>query len=170
MSVGIFETDDGTKEIVKNEIKKIDENLSDKIRDELELIWVKILDEAINLCPKESGALATSITVLEGGATLGGTVSSGAGRNVKSVVAGPSISGNLIFDRTIVAGDETVVNFRNQPSSQYASLVHDGHFMRNGTYWVGVPFLTDALMKYENELQEAVNRALTELGITGSAD
>jgi hypothetical protein len=161
MVIIISETDDGTKMKTKYEIEKFSRKLPEEIRAELEEIWDKIWMEAINLCPIDTGALASSIKVLEGASeTLGGM----GGGNVKTVTAGPSLSGELVFDRTIMAGDEIIINPKTGKSTAvYASLVHDGHMMRDGTFWHGVPFLTEAVAKYEGELMAAVDKAIQEL-------
>lgn len=155
--IGLEETDNGTKRRTREEIERIGNELTEKVRQELEDVWDKIWQEAFDLCPKKSWSLAHSIQVIEGalGMFAGGS-------NVKDV---------MFFDRSIIAGDEMIINpDTNKPTSEYASLVHDGHLMRDGKFWNGVPFLTDALAKYDDELTNAVNKAMQELGITGSED
>jgi hypothetical protein len=44
-------------------------------------------------------------------------------------------------------------------------LVHDGHLMRNGMFYEGDPFLDDAYMVYAEDIEMAVDEALTEMGV-----
>lgn len=149
--IGIEESDNGTKDRTKREIQDVSDNLPDTIKEELRAIWETIRDTAEDLCPKESGALASTIEVVEG-ADAGG-------------VSATSLTGQEIANFTIVAGSDDVVNPRTgRPTSEYAIWVHDGHLMTDGRMWEGVPFLTEALLMYEEELEAAVDKALSELG------
>jgi len=160
MVIAVFEMDDGTKIRCKEEMERMSRELPEQFKLELEEIWDKIYQAAIELCPKATGSLANSIYLLEGATRILGGLTG----NIKTVTAGPSLSGEIVCDRTITAGDEMVINPDTlKPTSEYASLVHDGHSMRDGTFWHGVPFLTDAVAMYEDELNAAVERALQEL-------
>ena len=149
--IGITESDDGTKGRTKQEVQDISDNLPEAIAHELDIVWQKIRDLAIDLCPKETGALASSIELeSEGGS---GTISA------------TSTSGGDFYSNSIFAGNDDVVNpISGKPTSEYAILVHDGHMMKDGMFWEGVPFLTEAVAAYEDELDAAVDRALDELG------
>jgi hypothetical protein len=97
---------------------------------------------AIELCPKETGALASSIS-LEGGAIS---------------------SGNDFFEAQIFAGSEDIVNpISGKPTSEYADLIESGHLMRDNTFWEGCPFLEDAMMAFESEIEACVTKALSQL-------
>ena len=121
------------------------------VYDELDAIWMKIKDLAIDLCPKESGALASSIELeSEGGSGKVG-------------LSGSITQGGVIYENAIYAGNDETFNFQGQPTSQYAQAVHDGHMLPNGDFWEGTPFLEDALDAYDSALEEAVNRALGEV-------
>jgi len=145
----VTESDDGTKGRVKQTIKEIGEGLSDEVRKELEEIWAKIEEAAKDLCPIDTGALVSTIQSVESG---GGAISA------------TSMTSNEVFNKSLIAGDESVVNKKTGKSTaEYAGLVHDGHATRDGIMWYGVPFLTEALMMYEEELQAAIDKALKEL-------
>lgn len=149
--IGIFESDGGTKIRTLGELGDMCDNISDSVRAELELIWREIEQTAIDLCPKDTGSLASTITSIEG---------SGEG-----AISATSTSGQEIFNRSLIAGDESVINPKTgKPTSEYAGFVHDGHMIGN-MMWEGVPFLTEALLFYEDELEAAVDRAMSELGV-----
>ena len=143
-------TDNGTILNTEENIMMIRDEMSSEIAMELDEIWMDIKDLAIELCPKESGALASSIELeSEGGS---GTIGSGATTN-----------GGVIYENAIYAGNDSTFNFSGQPTSQYAASVHDGHMMRDGTFWEGTPFLEDALDTYDSELEAAVAVAMDNL-------
>ena len=143
---GLFET--------QEDIRSLRDDLPNQIALELDEIWQNIKNEAISRCPKESGALASSIELeSEGGS---GTIGSGA-----------TTQGGVIYENAIYAGNDSTFNFEGQPTSQYAQAVHDGHMLPNGDFWEGTPFLEDALDMYEDELNNCVNKAMDELGTIG---
>jgi hypothetical protein len=118
------------------------EELEEQIRIELDAVMQRVLEASISLCPKSTGALASSIS-LESGV----------------------ISAGDFYGCNISAGDPSIVNpVSGKPTSEYAMLVHDGHVMRDGSIYEGVPFLEEALMMYEEEIEACVDRALSELG------
>jgi hypothetical protein len=145
---GVFET--------QGDIRSVRDDFPDFLCDELDAIWQSIKDLAVDLCPKESGALASSIELeSEGGS---GRVSSGS-----SAVQGAEFYSNAIY-----AGNDSTFNFEGQATSSYALAVHDGHMLKDGSFWEGTPFLEDALDAYEDELNSAVDRALSDLEIGDS--
>lgn len=144
MSV-IYETGYG-KEETREKIEEVGEDLVEKIKEELEALVDKIVEDAIALCPKDTGALASSIQKGEGG-TL--------------TVSEP----NTIIDIVISAGDPSIVNPKTGKSTdEYVNYVHDGHAFKGGKgVYLGVPFLVEALMLHEDEIEELIDRALQEL-------
>ena len=144
---GLFET--------QEDIRSLRDDLPNQIALELDEIWQKIKDEAISRCPKESGALASSIELeSEGGSGATGATGNGA----------------TIYENAIYAGNDETFNFEGQPTSQYAQAVHDGHMLPNGDFWEGNPFLEDALDMYEDELNNCVNTAMSDLGTIGDSN
>ena len=128
-------------------LENVRDNFPSAVAEELDAVWQLIRDKAIELCPKESGALASSIELeSEGGS---GMVSAS--------------QGATIYSNAIYAGNDETFNFGGEPTSQYAQAVHDGHMMADGSFWEGVPFLEDALDAYESELDSAINRAMSEM-------
>lgn len=122
-------------------LEEIRDNLEHQITTELDFIMQKIVARAIEYCPKASGALASSISLVSG-----------------------TISSAEFFDSSIYVGSEDIVNPEGVPTSQYAASVHDGHALPNGGFWEGVPFLDMAMADYFEELETCVDRALKELG------
>lgn len=162
MAVVVYESDNGTKQMVMDTIQSISEELPEGVATELDRVWWAIWMDAIAFCSKtmDTGALASSINVVEGGMVVQGGM--GMSRTPREPV------GNWIFDRSIVAGDVTVINPKTgKPTALYADWIHDGHAMRDGTFWEGNPFLTDALAAHEEELNAATEKAMRELGIGG---
>lgn len=142
MTVGIFETDNGTKKRTIEELTEIRDSLEESVRAELDAIMQSVLATAIDLCPKDTGALASSIS-LENGV----------------------ISSGDFYGCSIYAGSEDIINPKTgKPTSEYALMVHDGHVMPNGEFWEGMPFLDMAFAQYEGELQACVDKALSEMG------
>ena len=140
----------GTPCGVKRNLEEFMDNLPDAIALELDAIWAEIKDLAVDLCPLESGALASSIELeSEGGSGMVGQ--------------GAAIEGAEFYSNAIYAGNDETFNFSGQPTSQYAQAVHDGHTTTGGDFWEGCPFLEDALDAYDSELESAVDRAMTEI-------
>ena len=153
MVVVIEEDDAGTKKKAKDAIKKLKDDLKDGtiIAKELDKVWKRIRNDAKMMCPKDTGLLASTIRIskLPSGAMIGGL------SRVKDVT---------IFDKTIVAGDMTKINRKSGKPCDYAVWVHDGHKLRDGSFWSGVPFLSEAIAMHEDELEKAIQRALKKLG------
>jgi hypothetical protein len=120
--------------------------MNEAVAEELDSVWQQIKEMAIELCPKDTGALASSIKLgSEGG-------------------QGVVLAGNEFYGDTISAGEDNIVNPKSgAPTSSYAIAVHDGHLLRNGQFWEGTPFLEDALDAFASELELAVNRAMQKL-------
>ena len=147
--IGLSESDNGTKMGVRETVRKMSEELPEEVREELDAIWKLIEEAGIDLCPKDTGALASTVksTESEGGA-----------------ISATSLTSEDIFNKTLIAGDDSVINYKTgKATSEYAGWVHDGHMMRDGTFWEGVPFLVEALLMYENELEAAVDRAMQKV-------
>ena len=143
-------TDDGTILSTEENIQMIRDEMTEAIAEELDAVWQSVKDYAIDFCPKESGALASSIELEnEGGSGMIGQ--------------GAAIQGAEFYSNAIYAGNDQTFNFSGQPTSQYAQSVHDGHMMADGNFWEGTPFLEDALDAHESELVAAVDNAMTEL-------
>jgi len=152
MSVGVFEESGGTKGRVMGSLMEIQERMDEMIAEQLEEVWQKIYDAAVAMCPKDTGALASSIKIIEGA--------------VGEFGGGGGTLERWIFDRSIIAGDAMIINPRTGlATDQYAFLVHDGHRMRNGMFWEGEPFLDEALAMYWDELEAAVDKAMKEMGV-----
>lgn len=124
---------------------------NEAIYEELDAVWLAIKDLAVQLCPVQSGALASSIELENEG---------GSG---KTGVQGSVMQGGVIYENAIYAGNDLTFNFDGQPTSQYVLAVHDGHMLPNGDFWEGTPFLEDALDYYESELDAAISRAIGEV-------
>lgn len=170
MVVEVHESDNGTKEALKQTMAGIANNLPQAIAAELDAIWEAILWDAIlfSQATMYSGALASSIRIVDGPEMMSGATSNGKagfGPARQPVVRGTS--SQTIFDRSITVGDASVSNWDNVPTDVYAFWVHEGHRMRDGTFWEGNPFLTDAMDAHQAELDAAIEKAMKEMGISG---
>jgi len=142
-------SDDGSFENVELSLQEIRDNIEQQIALELDIIWEQIRDLAIEICPKETGALASSIEI----ENEGGSGSIG--------VSG--ISGGEFYSSSIYAGNESVVNpVTGKTTAEYALFVHDGHAMPNGMFYEGVPFLADAVAAFQAELDACVDKAMSD--------
>lgn len=149
MSVGLIESDGGTKLLAIKKLGEVDRDLDKELRRRLDEVWDKILMDAISECPILSGALASTIAIVEGafGGVMGGVV------------------GRMVFEKTIVAGDDAITNDRGTPTSHYASSVHDGYIhWKSGVFIAGHPFLDIAIDRNWDELERAINEAMKALG------
>jgi len=146
---GVFET--------QNDIRTLRDEFPDQVCEELDAIWAQIKDKAIELCPKESGALASSIELESEG---------GSGKTGVSATT----QGGEFYRNAIYAGNDETFNFDGQPTSQYVLAVHDGHMLPNGDFFEGTPFLEDAVDSFEDELNSIVDNVLNSLEIGDSAN
>jgi hypothetical protein len=136
------------EEALKETLVKLRDEMNSAIALELDAIWQNIKELAIELCPKETGSLASSITLESEGGT-GQIGESGACE---------------FYSNAIYAGSDAIVNPKTgKPTSEYVLFVHEGHRTRSGEFWEGEPFLTEALDYYQAELERAVDRAFREL-------
>lgn len=153
MAMGISLTDNGSILQTEMSIQEIRDEIEMQVALELDIVWQQILEAAIELCPKETGALASSIRLES---------ESGYNRGAISV---SGIAGDDFYSSSIFAGRADVINpVSGEPTDLYALFVHDGHAMPNGEFYEGVPFLADAVDEYQDELDTAVDRAMTENG------
>jgi hypothetical protein len=147
MSVGI--TDDGTIEQTELSLAEIRDDIAYEVALRLDEVWIQIKDLAIEICPKESGALAASVEIENQGGS--------------GAIGVSGIAGGDFYSSSIYAGNQTIVNpITGKPTAEYALFVHDGHAMPNGGFYEGVPFLTDAVDAYQAELDACVDRAMSE--------
>lgn len=153
MPVVVEESDAGTKRKAKEALQRLRRDFESGtiISKELNQVMMKIRNDAKALCPRETGTLAGTIRISR---IPMGTMT-GAWSHVKAVT---------IFNMSIVAGDLTAINPKYNRPCDYAAWVHDGHKMRDGSFWAGVPFLTEAIAMNEGELDKAIKRALKKLG------
>jgi hypothetical protein len=131
------------KHFVMAQLAEIRDGIEDELRAELDAIMERVKEAAISLCPADTGSLRSSIRLDSG-----------------------TIQAGDFYGSNIYAGDETVNPKTGKTTAEYAQLVHDGHAMRDGSFWEGIPFLSDAMAQYEGELESAVDMALAELGKT----
>jgi hypothetical protein len=145
MTVTIDEDFHRQKHEAMAQLAQIRDGLEESVRAELDAIMQKVKEAAISFCPKETGALASSITLDNSGVVQAGD----------------------FYGNSISAGDPSIKNpISGKGTDEYALFVHDGHAMPNGYFYEGVPFLVEALLMYESEIENAVDRALKELGKT----
>jgi hypothetical protein len=151
MSISISEEDknlEPTEKALENMRKDVQD--SKEIEQELAAVWEKIRNDAFIDCPKRTYSLASTIRVIK--------------TPISSTLSGISpIKSITIFDRTIVAGDEMVINPETKGPVDYAGYVHDG-YVKDGIMYGGHPFLTNALADNDEKLNNAIERALRKLG------
>jgi len=129
---------------VKRQLEEIRDELCEQITNELDAIMEQIKADAILLCPVDTGSLRSSISL------TGGAIS----------------VGNDFYEASIYAGDPSIINPKSgKGTDEYAELVESGHALRDGTFWEGSGFLSQAMMMHEAELESAVDRAMKELGV-----
>lgn len=156
MSIVLSETDNGTKREVVEALKKYDKKLSKTVADRLEQVWDQILWDAIMECPIVTGTLVSTIKIVEG---------------AFGDMMGTHIAARTVFDRSIVAGDETIINPRTGQPCIYAQWVHDGHSQSGTGRWIaGHPFLEIALDMNMAELETAIEAAMKEMEQTFGED
>lgn len=159
----VSEDDNGTKKKVIDDISEAQQKLIEEAQSKLDEVWMKILETAIMLCPIDTGTLVQTIRLEQGSG-----VTSEEGAFVESYStptgAGGSDKSIIIYDSTITAGDETVINPRTGQPCIYASWVHDGHYDRAGKWVEGIPFLEEAIEEHSAELDEAMNAMFDAIG------
>jgi len=149
MSVALEETEKGKAEI-RDSLDKYRKELGrgTVIKRKLDEVIDRIVEDAILGCPKDTGTLASTIKAVEGA----------------SGIFGAGIKGFTVYDKSIVAGDPSVTNPKTGRPCIYAPLVHDGHATKSGGWYAGSPFLSDAIMAHEDEVERAVDEALKTIG------
>lgn len=152
MTVVVQEDDAGTKMATRRSLEKTRKEFKDgkAIAKELNQVLRKIKNDAVIRCPKKSGTLSSTVRISD----IAPTGALG--------VIGVRI--NDIFNKFVIAGDITKTNPQTNRPCDYANLVHDGHRLRDGSWWGGVPFLTEAIAANQLELDKAIDRALKKIG------
>jgi hypothetical protein len=151
MAMSVEVTDSGTMIQTELTMEEIRRNIEMEVASQLDIIWIQILGAAVELCPKETGALASSIRLESESGYARGAIG----------VAG--IAGEEFYSNSIYAGRFDVINpVTGEPTDLYALFVHDGHALPNGGFYEGVPFLAEAVEEYQSELDACVDRAMTE--------
>lgn len=149
--IGIFETDNGTKKKMQEQLGRLGLNITKSGKSELEKVWDKIYRETVATCPFDTGTLVGTIKMATG---------SQIGEQMDTSTSGMN---KTIFNGTIVVGDDAVFNPKNGiATSVYASIVHDGSI-----YVQGRPFLENAFLKYEKELYDAILKAVNTSSARG---
>lgn len=149
MTIGIEESDNGTKQRLKDRLEKDQEKISKDVANNLEEVWQKIFDWAFINCPYETGTLQSTMDLVINDVGL----MSGAWTTSKAIT---------IFDSTISAGDESASRPDGYPCI-YATWVHDGHFTPQGIWVPPQPWLADAIAMFEDELWDAIKRVMDAL-------
>jgi hypothetical protein len=145
--------DNGSIKRCRDALGRFSKNISGaspEIEMELQRAWNKVKVDAVTICPKDTGSLASTIKIV-------------ATEQVDSLFGSPNKSITL-FDRAIIAGDETKINPKTKGPVNYALPVHDGYMRRDGAIYLGTPFLSYALANNEDALEAAIDRALMKLG------
>lgn len=147
----ITETDYGTKGKAKKAIRRTPRKGTEEGRRMLDKWWDAVLQDAIRLCPKKTGALSRTIRIekIPKGSMIGGV---GGAPWAKAV--GPQ---SELINKMIVAGGK--MDAMTGIFVDYAMAVHDGYVhAKSGRWHVGVPFLSDALAFHSAELDAILKK------------
>jgi hypothetical protein len=149
----VIDNDDGTKRQCQKALENTQKSItrSNALQRELDRVWEQIRLDAIEICPKQFGDLSRTIRVVN----ISTDIMEGVWSRTKEVA---------IYNKSIVAGDESLPHSVRNQNIIYASWVHDGHKMPDGSFWAGVPFLTLAIAKNEGDLEKAIDNALKRIG------
>jgi len=142
MGVIISESDGGTKKKLKKEIKKFKGGVKDGVAIELEKVMRKIRDDAVAICPKETGTLASTIRI----ASVPTGMMTGAWSRIKEI---------MLFDKSIIAGDITKINPKSGRPVDYACFTKDNFVVSNPDV-IQISNLTNDKIIYSNGSFERV--------------
>jgi len=143
MVLKIMYEDFGTIQDTKDAINRICQMKPQWFKVMVDQIMNIVADFARAFCPIDTGALVSTIRVETPRAISEIPVL------VKAI--GPDVQS---IQKTVVAGDEMV---------DYALYVHDGHVAKNGTWVPPQPFLTDAWMASQPEIERLIFNYLAEI-------
>lgn len=153
MSIGIEETDNGTKAKAKKQIESSKLVLDESLIARIEEWWVQVVMTAYLNCPKKTGTLAATIRREPMG--YAGTTG--------EVVTVPLVMGEEgipILEEVLVAGG-ILTNPETGMICDYATYVHDG--LGTNTKYGPRPFLTDALDQHMEELMQILLDASNDM-------
>jgi len=162
MSEGLVvtESDEGTKEKLKQTIKKDKKEIAESFEQAMENWWEKVWETARNLCI-EYGAIDTwtlwnSIRIEDVLGAVGGTYMGGP---AYEVMAGPEVQAEIT--KMIVAGGGGFINPKTGKECNYAESVHEGtgKNIEQGPR----PFLSDAINQNMAELDAIIAKFLKEI-------
>jgi len=147
--MAIIESDLGTKQATVLKIREILDGRDKKFKYMMYKFWQKVYYQAVQECPKETGALTASIRMKESQITQKGpnTIGIKAERDVMQ-------------DWYITAGGEGVVNPKHKREVDYAYAVHEGYKTVSGKWVGGNPFLRRAWDKSAQEFEKFVKEYL----------
>ena len=155
--IGIEEDDNGSKKALADSLSASQTQLVEDAQSKLDEVWDKIYETALMLCPVDTGTLLSTIKIVQGDSgTPEGSSYTPEGSGGEEAIT--------IYDSTIMAGDESVINPKSGMPCIYAQWVHDGHLTRGGTITEPQPFLEDAILEHEAELDEAINDMMDAIG------
>src|SRR3990170_2507375 len=144
----ITEDDKGTKKAMRNALDKTRRNFEDgsEIVMELNRVWDKILQDAIDICPKDTGSLARTIRIVKIplGISLGGL------SEMKEIT---------IFDRSIIAGDEMVINLKTIDTARLniqTGVLYMAMISMVSQKLIGLLSLTQVGSEYMSEFNQTV--------------
>lgn len=149
----VIESDLGTKDMAIRACQRIREMRDDKLDHMMAMFWRKVYYRAIQECPKETGALASSHRVKRADEEASGP-NTVALRGGMSGATGTSAD-DVVKQWYITAGGEGVVNPRHGKEVDYAEAVHNGY--RRGKKWIsGNPWLARAWNKSVTDFDQFV--------------
>lgn len=153
MSIVITETDMGTKKKTLKAIARTYSVVNSVSRKKWDEWWNQVLHDAIELCPKLTGALSRTIRIENiGTLTMPYTAESYVGIQET----------NELVDKMIVAGGE--IDMVTGVYVDYAEAVHDGYVSSGGNWIQGRPFLTQAIDMNLPSLNRKNEEIMNEMG------
>ncbi len=119
--------------------------------------WKKVESDAKAFCPVRTGALWSTVKVIDIGET--GDIGAPEFQKISVIMPAQDIQKDT---RAIVAGDISVINPESGKPVTYAQAVHDGYMSRTGTWVAGNPFLDMSININLPYLNDLIDRYIDE--------
>lgn len=124
-----------------------------------------LLEAAHRHCPKDTGALDSTIRLEDISASMESSIGTEMGYTppISEDIQSTEVVREAGFGKRIVAGG-MAINPRTGREVDYASYVHDGHFTKGGGFVMPRPFLDDAMREAEAYLESVWTKYSQKVG------